>query len=134
LHRRSSFKRRAGSQYRDRHVLPGLKYHWRRKIASVAVDVRPANKDELGLEANASRSHQQMEYTHGFCEGYRHQVNGGKLEFGVRQWDRTFSPSRFGGQGEIEDFLRGYRFFYPQSFPADVDDLLGGIRTKRAVG
>ena len=46
----------------------------------------------------------------------------------------TVSLRRFAGQGEIEDFLRGYRFFYPQSFPADIDDLLGGIRTKRAVG
>lgn len=44
------------------------------------------------------------------------------------------SPGRFAGEGEIEDFLRGYRFFYPQSFPANIDDLLGGIRTKRAVG
>ena len=41
----------------------------------------------------------------------------------------TASPAR----EKIQDFLRGYRFFYPQSFPANIDDLFGGIRTKRAV-
>ena len=59
---------------------------------------------------------------------------GSNDEHDSKPWDRTFSPRRFAGEGEIEDFLHGYQFFYPQSFPADIDDLLGGIRTKRAVG